>query len=282
MEVTVLMDNDTAPGAAGIVAEHGLSYMVETPGGTVLFDTGVSGAFADNAAVLGKDLSAVTAAVISHHHFDHTGGLDRFFEKNDQATVYLKNGPSGNCQFRGLGFLRKNIGMNPGTVNRFENRFQTIDTMTEILPDVFLLTDIAAPYPKPGGNRYLFVVQDGRCRPDDFQHELIMVVRQNGALSVFTGCAHSGVLNMLATVQKQFPGAPIATAFGGFHLVGLPMFNSMAGSATEVADIGRQLMAMTAGRVYTGHCTGKKAYGVLKRTMGDRLAYFGAGACVQV
>lgn len=81
MEVTALMDNEPAPGAAGIVSEHGLSYLVETPGGTVLFDTGVSGAFADNAAALGKDLSTVTATVVSHHHFDHTGGLDRFFEK---------------------------------------------------------------------------------------------------------------------------------------------------------------------------------------------------------
>lgn len=282
MKITALIDNEAAAGMHGMAAEHGLSYLVETDGGSVLFDTGVTGAFADNAAKLGIDLSAVTAAVISHHHFDHTGGLDRFCQSNDNAPIYLKAGPAGSPQFRGLIFLKKDIGMAPDMAARWADRFFHVDAMTEILPDVFLLTDIARPHPMPEGNRYLFVVADGRPRPDDFRHELMMVARENGRLVIFTGCAHNGVLNMVATVQRQFPDEPIAAVVGGFHLVGLPMFNTMAGSAASVAAIGRQLMAIPVDQVFTGHCTGRKAFGALKSSMGDRLSYFGAGDQVRL
>lgn len=105
-----------------------------------------------------------------------------------------------------------------------------------------------------------------------------MVVREKEGLVVFTGCAHNGILNMVATVARQFSDVRIKAVFGGFHLIGLPMLNTMAGSRREVEGIGKELLKYPIERVYTGHCTGKKAYRVLKGVMAGKLEYLSTGS----
>jgi 7,8-dihydropterin-6-yl-methyl-4-(beta-D-ribofuranosyl)aminobenzene 5'-phosphate synthase len=70
--------------------------------------------------------------------------------------------------------------------------------------------------------------------------------------------------------------------FGGFHLIGVPFFDSMAGSREEVEAMGRTILELTSGPVYTGHCTGRKAFGVLAGVMGESLRPFHTGASVEV
>lgn len=94
---------------------------------------------------------------------------------------------------------------------------------------------------------------------------------------MFTGCAHNGILNMMAAVTRQFPDMPVKAVFGGFHLIGLPVLNTMAASRSQVRTMGKELLKYPVERVYTGHCTGKKAYRVLKEVMGQRLEYFPTG-----
>lgn len=108
-------------------------------------------------------------------------------------------------------------------------------------------------------------------RPDGFKHELVMAVVEQGELVVVSGCGHSGTLNMIDAVASELPGMPIKAVVGGFHLVGLPRLNTMAGSRLEVQDVGRQVLAYPVRETYTGHCTGRKAFRVLKAVMGGRL-----------
>ena len=69
MRIVTLIEN--TPGAPGCAHEHGLSLYVETGRHTLLLDTGATGAFAANAAVLGLDLGRVDTIVLSHGHYDH-------------------------------------------------------------------------------------------------------------------------------------------------------------------------------------------------------------------
>jgi 7,8-dihydropterin-6-yl-methyl-4-(beta-D-ribofuranosyl)aminobenzene 5'-phosphate synthase len=137
---------------------------------------------------------------------------------------------------------------------------------------------MAQQYALPKGNRRLFVKRGGTYRRDSFAHELAMVVKEGPEWVVFTGCAHSGILNMVVTVTKQFPEVPIKAVFGGFHLIGLPVLNTMAGSKGQVRSIGEELLNYPIERVYTGHCTGPKAYRVLKEVMAERLESFPTGS----
>ena len=87
MKITTLMENTAS--AECYTAEHGLSIYIETKNHIILFDSGASGAFADNAEKLGVDLGKVEMAVLSHGHYDHGGGLPRFIEKNIAAPIYM-------------------------------------------------------------------------------------------------------------------------------------------------------------------------------------------------
>jgi len=136
---------------------------------------------------------------------------------------------------------------------------------------VLLIPKIEITYPKPKGNRYMYLEKGSTWRLDDFSHELLMVIKEEDGLVVFSGCSHNGILNMIETVNKKFAGLPIKALIGGFHLMGLPMFNTMAGSKREVADIGRQMLTYPVQAIYSGHCTGQKAYGVLKDVIGEKL-----------
>jgi 7,8-dihydropterin-6-yl-methyl-4-(beta-D-ribofuranosyl)aminobenzene 5'-phosphate synthase len=282
MRVTVLIENDRLEGRDDLTAEFGLSLLVEHGSSTILFDTGTTGTFADNAAALGIDLARVDAAVVSHHHFDHGGGLKRFFAVNATAPVYLRHADRANRVFKLLGVVKRPIGIDLGLFERFSERIVEIETTTEIVPGVFLLTDMGAGHMRPRGNRHLRVETDRGTPPDPFDHELTMVVHEADGMAIFTGCSHNGVLNMVDAAIAAFPDLPVKTVIGGFHLVGLLFFNSMAASRGEVEGIARALGERCSGPVVTGHCTGKKAYGVLAAVLGERLRTFPTGTVLEV
>ena len=231
---------------------------------------------------MGIDLSEVEAAVVSHHHLDHGGGLEKFFEVNSRATVFLREGPMVDRFLKAFGVIKRPIGLDLDVVRRFSDRIEFIDDMRVIAPGVYLLTGIGSVHNRPRGNRRLFVDSAGALVPDPFDHELMMVVHEEDTMVVFSGCSHHGILNLIDAARAKFPRVPIKAVFGGFHLIGAPVFNSMAASKAEVRDIGWQVMEKVDGTVYSGHCTGEKAFGVLAGVMGENLKEFNTGASVEV
>lgn len=282
MQVTALVENNSIDGRDDLCPEFGLSLHIEVNGSTILFDMGASAVFADNAAAMGIDLSDVGSAVVSHHHFDHGGGLEKFFELNSRATVYLREGPRVNRFAKAFGVIKRPIGLDLDVLRRHSDRIEFIDDMRVIAPGVYLLTGIGSVHSRPRGNRRLFVESSGSLVPDPFDHELMMVVHEEDSMVVFSGCSHQGILNLIDAARAQFPKVPIKAVFGGFHLIGLPFFNSMAASKSEVREIGWQVLDKVDGPVFSGHCTGEKAFGVLAGVMGEKLKSFNTGASVEV
>ena len=109
-----------------------------------------------------------------------------------------------------------------------------------------------------------------------------MVVKQDDTLVVFTGCSHSGILNMIETALDRFPGTRVRAVFGGFHLIGIPWLQPLATSRGEVMRLGEAILGLPIDVVYTGHCTGDKGFRILKEVLGDRLLPFPTGARVEV
>ena len=282
MRVTTLIENRPNKNNQDLVAEWGLSLHIEFNDHNILLDTGSSGSFAKNAEHLSINIASIETAVLSHHHIDHGGGLKRFFELNPSAKVYLGETPDGECFGKIFGFVKKNAGLDKGVVTANAVRFETVNEPLEILPDVFVFPKIVGNHPKPHGNKHLYVKKGESFTLDNFSHEIVMAIRENGKLVIFTGCSHNGILNMVDTVAREFKGTPIKALVGGFHLVALPPFNFMAGSKGEVEELAKSVLNYPIEMTYTGHCTGTKAFLILKDVMGERITDIQTGSCFEI
>ena len=87
MKLCILMENTAFE--ERFRAEHGLSLLLQTETHKILFDMGQTDSFTENARMLGIELSQVDLAVLSHGHYDHSGGIKRFLELNKKAPVYI-------------------------------------------------------------------------------------------------------------------------------------------------------------------------------------------------
>lgn len=281
MKITALIENREPDNRNDLETEHGLSLHIEHNGRNILFDTGASESFWHNAEKLGINLKQIDLTILSHHHYDHGGGLPFFLETNLQSRVYLGRRPSGDPLFKGLGgVMKKYIGLDPKLFEKYPDRFLFLNHMAEIASDLFVITEICNRYPRPKGNSKLMVEKDGTMQPDTFDHEVVTVIKDRGELVIITGCAHSGILNMVETVIRNFPDTPIKAVVGGFHLAGIPIEHLMPESRDEIEKIAAQMLKYPIRKVYTGHCTGMKAYEILKSVMGDKLEYIKTGTSI--
>jgi len=282
MKITALIDNHKMENKGYLHKENGLSLHIQLSGTQILLDTGLSGAFRQNAEKLGISIKNVDFVVISHHHFDHGGGVITFLAENKRAKVFLRGSEATDCYLSLSGSFKKYVGLNKALFKAYTKRFEFLDEFSEIFPDVFILTGSEITHPQPKGNQHLLVNNGGCYTPDRFEHELCLLVRERGNLVVFTGCSHRGVLNIVEAVLKQFRGNSISALFGGFHQVGLPFLNLGAESQRCVSNLAHSLLAYPIKRIYTGHCTGKRAYRIMKKILEDKLEYFPVGSVVEI
>jgi len=282
VRITTLIDNRPSPDDPRLVAEWGLSLCVEVNGRQILVDMGASDAFARNAERLSIDVAAMDAAIVSHHHYDHGGGLRRFLELNNHADIYLGAAPEGEPTVRLLGFVNKSIGLDQALVARHAHRFRFVRERTEVLPGVFVLPHIGGQHHRPAGNKHLYLKRGDGFVLDDFRHEVVVAIKDRDALVVLTACSHNGLLNMVETVKTEFPEPPVKAVVGGFHLAALPPFRGMSENERVVQEIGKAVLDCGIETTYTGHCTGKKAFEVLRGAMGDRVQEIFTGMRIDI
>lgn len=275
MKVVVLIEN-TKNGSKDLICEEGLSIYIETKDRRILFDTGRTGNFIVNAKRMGIELQQVDAVILSHGHHDHGGGLSSFFQINDRARTYAKRGVERDFYFRTMLFSNS-IGINKTVFNEYSDRINYVDGFTEIMDNVYIISEIEKRYKTPEGNKYLFVKYGNEVTRDKFDHELIMVIREKDELTIFTGCSHNGTANIIETVRSRFPGGKIKAIVGGFHLVRIPLIKILGPSQEEINILIKKIRDENIERVYTGHCTGEKAFKKLKDILGSNISYISTG-----
>ena len=270
MKWTVLSDNRSRSTSgrlqgkndSSFLTEHGLSILLATERHKILLDTGASDVFIRNADLLGIDLSTVDYVFISHGHSDHAGGLRYFLEHNQKAQVIV----SPDAMSRKFYSKRGNLhSITTEWPEIDDDRLILIDQTCEVAEDIHAIAHIPQIHPMPKGNSNLYV-QDahGDYIHDDFRHELALYV--DGLL--FTGCAHSGLENILAACPW-----PVHTVVGGFHL--------LDGQETdeEIEALAQRLQRNYPDTLfYTSHCTGDHVFEVMKGVMGEQLLSF---RCIQ-
>jgi len=235
MKITVLSENSSC--RHGIVAEHGLSLFIEAKGKKILFDTGASGVFADNAAAMGIDLSLADIAVISHGHYDHGGGIRRFLEINKNAPVYISSKGFGEY-YNGKG---EYIGLDKslaacGRLTYVYDHLELWDGMELFSKNGEKpVADI-----RPFGQRELC---GGGFVSERYLHEQYLLITEGSKRVLFSGCSHKGIENITEWFKPD-------VLVGGFHFSKMQVGEELFSLAKNLASYNT--------RYYTCHCTGSE------------------------
>lgn len=276
MKITTLLENTSCH--EGVSHAHGLSQYIETERHRILFDMGPSPAILENAAALGVDLGQVDAAVLSHGHDDHAGGLAAFLRYNPTAKVYLNRLAMGAYYAMDPGAAPVYIGV-PAEVKEQESRITMVGDELEIDGELRLFSDIKTADYRSHANDKLKERQGDAFPMDEFRHEQNLLITENGKAVLLGGCAHRGIVNILRRAEELLGRAPDAV-FAGFHLVNPGTGKSEPRELVEA--IGNELAARKNTVYYTGHCTGREAFDVLKEQLGDRLQAMPGGGVTEI
>jgi 7,8-dihydropterin-6-yl-methyl-4-(beta-D-ribofuranosyl)aminobenzene 5'-phosphate synthase len=249
LSITIIVDD--APGKNELVAEHGLSIWIEADDRRILFDTGQSDALAHNAKLLGIDLAEAHAIVLSHGHYDHTGGLSAVLEINKTADIYCHPGVVVPRYSLKPGEAAKPIGMPQSglaSLTKNKSRVQSVSAVKHISNEI----GITGPIPREstfedtGGP---FFLDPERLRPDPIEDDLAMWFNTRKGLVVLTGCCHSGIVNTVTYHRTLAPGKKIHLLIGGLHLL-----NASAGRLQRAIEF---LDKSGINHIAPCHCTGQ-------------------------
>lgn len=238
MEFAILYDNTVA--GDNFEAGWGFSCLA---GNKVLFDTGEDyPPLRKNIGLMKKDLSGLESVVLSHRHWDHTGGLEGLLrELGSEINVY-------GCSDTENSLKR--------IIDRYGSHFIEAEGLREVSSGIYSTGQIEGNY------------------KNSSMLEQSLVVRAGEGLAVVTGCSHPGIVNIIRRVGELFPGESILLVVGGFHL-------GVAGRE-EIFSIARKLREMGVEKVAPAHCTGEGAIRIFEEVYGENFISAGAGKVLEV
>jgi len=246
--------------------EHGLSVYIETGKHKLLVDTGATDAFIRNAEKLEIDLTKVDTVILSHGHYDHAGGILAFHAQNPDAEIYMQRTACDDYYHgeRYIGIDKRIAGL---------DCIRMLDGDFRIDEELFLFTHITGRKYFAKSNLLLSKRAGQKNIQDQFAHEQCLVITQDQEHTLISGCAHNGILNILDRYQELFSGQP-KRVVSGFHMMKKGEYEKE--EAMIICETARQLGRMDT-VFYTGHCTGSRAFALMKPYMGDRLVEIHSG-----
>lgn len=274
VKITTLSENTAT---FGHIAEWGLSMLIEADGKKILFDTGAGFSTVYNAHLNNIDLRTIDRMVLSHGHYDHTGGIvDVLMRMNKEIEViahpdiwtakYSKHGDNP-VHFAGMPYRRD-------LLENFGARFNLTEKPVHITDNIYTTGEVPllSAYEKVDDN--LWVKEGGKLQPDKMADDLGMVIDTEYGLVVILGCAHRGIVNTLKHAQKLAGKELIYAAIGGTHLI-----NASGGrlqkTAVELREMGVQYLGVS-------HCTGFEAEAYLYREFGEHFFLNNAGSRLEL
>lgn len=239
--------------------EHGLSFYIEYQGRTLLFDTGQSGLFLDNADALRINVRKLDHVLLSHGHYDHAGGFRSLCTLTNSFHLWTGAGffhAKYDVRQQVPRFLGCDFG--PEYIRQHDISHTVIDrAVTEIVPGIHAVSRFPRIHAEEKIPERFALELDGRMKADTFSDEILLVIETGSGLVVLLGCSHPGMCNMLDAV-KQYFSLPLFAVLGGAHLVE---------ADDEHLDAVREYLCdASISSLGLCHCTGEKAELLFSKT----------------
>jgi 7,8-dihydropterin-6-yl-methyl-4-(beta-D-ribofuranosyl)aminobenzene 5'-phosphate synthase len=272
VKITILVDNRAG---GELTAEHGLSLWIEAGDRKVLFDTGQGSALPPNAASLHVDLRETDTMVLSHGHFDHTGGVAHVLKTAGPIDTYCHPGVVlPRYSIRNL--APRQIQMPPSCMVAIDALSQQSLHWVQEPMQISERIGVTGPIPREtafedaGGPFYL---DRGGRRADVMDDDLALWLQTDTGLVVCVGCCHAGVVNTLNYILRLNPGAKIRAVVGGMHLLNA--------SEERLEQTIAALRALDPEILVPCHCTGDGSVERMQAVFGDHALWGHAGLRLQ-
>lgn len=269
MKIVNLMED--TEGKNNCIFEHGLSFYIETENHKILVDTGASEYTWENAEKLGIDINNIDTVILSHGHYDHTGGLLSFIQKNPNVKIYMQS-TAGYDYYNTKENKIKYIGI--------DKKILSLEKLVLLNHGVYKIDDEISIFSGVKQNRGCFHSNltlkrkiDNKYVQDTFDHEQYVVISNKEKKILLSGCAHNGILNIIDSYKNLYKNYP-DIVLSGFHLTQKGLYTDA--DVSFISDIANELKKLYT-VFYTGHCTGEAAYDIMKKLMGDNLHYVHCG-----
>lgn len=256
MKIVTLIDNLAYK--KSLIGEHGFSLYIEKDNTKILFDTGQSDRIIHNANVLGIDLSKIDFVILSHGHFDHTGGLKSFLEINKKAKIILKRDALQN-KYKKNNFIGFTFNF-----EIFRDRFMFLENDYPIDNETIVVKDIEIHNENDTHFDEFYIVQENNKKEDDFSDELFLFIKKDNKVNIISACSHRGITNIIENVKKRGI-QDINFVIGGFHISNEKFEN--------ILKIAEYFDNNNISRIATSHCTGVESYAILKRYLKEKIFY---------
>jgi 7,8-dihydropterin-6-yl-methyl-4-(beta-D-ribofuranosyl)aminobenzene 5'-phosphate synthase len=232
--------------------EHGFSCLVRTDAGTWLFDTGNGETLLGNLDALEIDASQIDAVMLSHGHYDHSGGLLPLLQKIGPRPVYSHSQIFSKRFWQGQ-HEERDIGL-PYTRSELETAgatFQHLDQLTEISPGIHFSGTIPRLASLEKGDPHLVRKPDHGegWLSDELPDDAALAVETQKGLVVLLGCAHSGLINTVEHFRRELGVRRIHAVIGGTHLG--PASDEQFSATVDY------LKRLDFDRLGVSHCTGQ-------------------------
>lgn len=249
MRLTVLVDNTT--NTRDLNAESGFSLYIEDQSTNILFDTGCSTLFLENAHKLGIDLSKAGYIVLSHGHYDHTWGLKHLLHMYRSVNTLPASKPillTHPLSFNQRARNTKDMGCNVAEAELLD--FFSIHKSKDpvwITDKLVFLGEIKRNFLYEGNHTIGQIIKNGIAVADSMEDDTALAYKSSQGLVIITGCSHSGICNIVEQAKQVCQDDRILAIIGGLHLR-KPPIEQLRGTIAYLQGVNVQ-------KLYACHCT---------------------------